>query len=138
MLFDPNNHVVKLCAEGISVEGEEDKALQLFQKAWNDATNDFEKFIAAHYIARHQKSVTDKLIWDKIALSAALKVNDEAIKVHFPSLHLNIGKCYEDLKDLGKATKNYQLALFYANYLPNDGYGNMIKSGILNGLERIL
>lgn len=137
MQFDPNNPIVKLCAEGMNIEGESDKALQLFQQAWNESTNNFEKFISAHYLARQQKSIGDKLKWDEIALNAAIKVDNEEIKTSFPSLYLNIGKCYEDLKDFEKATENYQLALSYADYLPNDGYGKMIKSGIMNGLERV-
>ncbi len=44
------------------------KQTNLFQQAWNDATNDFEKFLAAHYIARHQKSVSDQLHWLETAL----------------------------------------------------------------------
>ena len=28
---------------------------------WNDATADYEIFIAVHYVARHQKTVADKL-----------------------------------------------------------------------------
>lgn len=137
MQFDPNNPIVKLCSEGMSREGESAEALQLFQQAWNEATTDFEKFISAHYMARHQTSILDKLEWDKIALNAAKKVTNEDIQASFSSLYLNIGKCYEDLKDFEKATENYQLALSYVKYLSNDGYGNMIKSGILNGIERV-
>ena len=37
MHFDPDNNVIKLCEQGMSLEAEE-------------------KFIAAHYIARHQDS----------------------------------------------------------------------------------
>ncbi|WP_435353747.1 rRNA adenine methyltransferase [Emticicia sp. SJ17W-69] len=138
MQFDPNNPIVKLCAEGINIEGDASEALQLFQRAWDEATNDFEKFIAAHYVARHQKSTEDKLNWDKIALNAAIKVDNEEIKESFPSLYLNIGKCYEDLKDFENAIENYQLALTYTDHLPNDGYGKMIESAIINGLERVV
>jgi rifampin ADP-ribosylating transferase len=55
----------------------------------------------------------------------------------FPSLYLNIAKCYEDLNDLGNAKRNYELALSFSNLLPDDGYGNMIKGGIKNGIERV-
>ena len=62
MEVDPNNNVVKLCTQGMGLEGEgkPEEARELFIKAWNEATNDFEKFTAAHYVARHQKSVSDK------------------------------------------------------------------------------
>lgn len=61
MQFDTNNTVVKLCAQGIEFEGKGQKkeALQLFQQAWEQASNDVEKFIAAHYVARHQESVQE-------------------------------------------------------------------------------
>ena len=57
MEFNPNNPIVKLCLQGIALEeqGDPKEAGQLFLQAWNKATNDFEKFLAAHYIARHQK-----------------------------------------------------------------------------------
>jgi tetratricopeptide (TPR) repeat protein len=139
MLFDPNNHVVRLCAEGMELEAKSnfDDARNKFIKAWNDATNDFEKFTAAHYVARHQKSVEDKLSWDRTALSFALKIKDENMPANFPSLYLNIAKCLEDLGDFGNAKENYQKALSWVNSLPDNGYGQMIKSGIEKGLERL-
>lgn len=139
MEFDPNNNIVKLCAEGMDMEGKgnNEKASKLFLQAWNEATNDFEKFTAAHYVARHQKSVAGKLKWDETALQLALKINNDTVKGTFPSLYLNIAKCYEDLNDLDNAKKDYELALSFSNQLPDNGYGNMIKSGIMKGIERV-
>jgi rifampin ADP-ribosylating transferase len=139
MEFDPNNKVIMLCAQGMDLEskGQPDGASQLFQQAWNAAENDFEKFTAAHYVARHQPTTADKLKWDETALNLALSMNDDTVKANYPSLYLNIAKCHEDLDDIENAGKNYQLALSFANQLPDDGYGNMIKAGITNGLRRI-
>jgi tetratricopeptide (TPR) repeat protein len=139
MQFDPDNNIIKLCAEGMKneAEGNAAEAARLFYQAWDDATNDFEKFTAAHYVARHQNTVADKLKWDKTALSLALQLDDEKLKASYPSLYLNIAKCYEDLKDLDNAKKNYEVALSYTNLLPDDGYGRMIKSGIISGIDRI-
>ncbi len=112
MEFNPNNHVVKLCLQGMGME-EKDKpeeASKLFHQAWDEATNDFEKFIAAHYVARHQKKVSDKLKWLETALQFALKINNDTVKSAFPSLYLNIAKCYEDIGDSDKAKMNYELA----------------------------
>lgn len=138
MQFDPNNKIVQLCAQGMSFEGEgkTEKAYQLFQQTWNEASNDFEKFTSAHYVAWHQKTVIDKLKWDETALHLALKIEDETMKAHYPSLYLNMAKSYEDLKDFDNAFKNYQSALSFTNALPDDGYGKMIRSGIINGIER--
>jgi tetratricopeptide (TPR) repeat protein len=139
MQVDPNNKIVKLCAQGMEMEGKgnPEEASKYFLQAWNEATNDFEKFTAAHYVARHQKSVADKLNWDETALQLALKINDDTIKGTYPSLYLNIAKCYEDLNDFDNARKNYQLALSFTNLLSDSGYGNMIKGGIMNGIERV-
>lgn len=139
MQFDPENNINKLCAEGMNLEGEgkPEEASALFQKAWNEATNDVEKFTAAHYVARHQKNVSDKLRWDQLSLNFALSVKDEGMKTIFPSLYLNVAKCYEDLGDFTNAEKCYQSALSFTNSLPDEGYGKMIKSGIRSGLERI-
>jgi len=117
MEFNPNNNIVKLCLQGMSME-ERDKpeeASELFLKAWNEAKYDFEKFLAAHYLARHQKKVSDKLKWLETALQFALKINDDSVKSAFPSLYLNIAKCYDDLSDPAKAKKNYELATLFKN-----------------------
>ncbi|HEY1040139.1 MAG TPA: rRNA adenine methyltransferase [Bacteroidia bacterium] len=139
MQFDPNNNIVKLCAEGMNLEGKgkSQEAAALFLQAWNEASNDFEKFTSAHYVARHQKTVSDKLKWDEIALSFALKTNDEQLKGAYPSLYLNIAKCYEDLEDFSNARINYDLAKSFTHVLPDDGYAQMIKAGIDNGIKRV-
>ena len=139
MQFDTNNKIVKLCAEGMELEGQGRKkeALDLFQRAWDEAVNDFEKFTSAHYVARHQETIEAKLKWDETALQLALKIDDDNIRGAYPSLYLNIAKCYEDLGDFDNARKNYRLALSHTGLLPDNGYGNMIKAGIMNGLSRV-
>src|SRR5882672_928906 len=121
MEFDPNNNVVKLCLQGMGMEekGNPEDASKLFLQAWNESTNDFEKFIATHYVARHQKNVSDKLKWLETALQFALKINNDNVKSAFPSLYLNIAKCYEDLSDPDNAKKNYELANS-SRYKPSD------------------
>jgi len=123
MEFSPFNNVVKLCLQGMDMEGKgkPEEALKLFLQGWNEATNDFEKFIAAHYIARHQKTVSEKLKWLETALQFALKLNDDAIKSALPSLYLNIAKCYEDLDDRDKAKENSELANWFKNNTSDKG-----------------
>jgi len=139
MQFDPNNKIVKLCARGMELEGEgkNDEASKVFLEAWEQASDDKEKFTAAHYVARHQQSIADKLAWDETALELALKIKDASVKGAYPSLYLNIAKGYEDLEEFEKAAKNYETALTYTNFLHEDGYGRMIRGGVENGLERI-
>lgn len=121
--MDPDNKIVQLCAKGMEKEGQSQpaEAAELFKQAWGMAESDEEKYIAAHYVARHQSNVTDKLKWDQTALEFALKVNDEKMKGAYPSLYLNIAKCHEDLNDLENAKKHYELALSFTQHLGDDG-----------------
>src|SRR6185436_14761470 len=97
---------------GMALEdkGKPEEASSVFHQAWNEATNDFEKFIAAYYVARHQKNVPDKLKWLETVLQFALRINDGSVKAAFPSLYSNIAKSYQDLHDTDNAKKNYELA----------------------------
>ena len=139
MNFDPKNKIIQICAQGMQMEAEQkqQEAKALFLQAWGEANNDFEKFVAAHYVARHQSSTADKLKWDELALMHASKVNDDNMKANYPSLYLNIAKCHEDLNDFDNAVKNYKLAESFLQNLPGDGYSKMIKAGIEAGISRL-
>src|SRR4030095_11350792 len=121
MEFDPRNNVIHLCVQGMGIEdqGEAEEASRLFIQAWNESTNDFEKYIAAYYVARHQDNVTDRLKWLETSLQFALKVNSVAATSAFPNLYANIAKCYEELDDPDNAKRNYELAKESA-YRPSD------------------
>lgn len=102
-------------------EGKPEEASRLFLQAWNEATNDFEKYLAAYYVARHQKSVPDNLKWLETALQSALKVNNDQVKGAFPYLYSNIAKCYEALGDLDNARKNSDLSALFTSELSDKG-----------------
>jgi tetratricopeptide (TPR) repeat protein len=113
MEFNPNNRVIQLCIQGIHMEetGKLEEAGKLFRQAWDQATNDFEMFTAAWFIARLQPQASDKLKWYKSALQLALNINNEAVKAAFPSIYFDIAKCYEEMDDFGHAKKHHMLAL---------------------------
>jgi len=113
MEFNPNNTVIQLCLQGMNLEDKDqpEKARGLFLQALNEAANDFEKFIAAWFVARGQLNVPDRLNWYQTALQLALKVNNDAVKSAFPSLYSNMAKCYEDLGDADHAKEYRDLAL---------------------------
>ncbi len=138
MDFNADNQVIKLCAEGMELEGvDKMRAGEKFHEAWKLSRTHFEKFTAAHYVARHQSSVSDKLQWDKVALEYALAIEDASVKRVLPSLYLNVAKCFEDLEDYETARAYYNSGASYFDNLPDDGYGAMIKRGIQSGLQRI-
>jgi rifampin ADP-ribosylating transferase len=112
MEFNPNNNVIKLCVQGMYMDenGEPEEARRIFLQAWNESTNDFEKFTAAYYVARQQEDVHDRLKWLETSLQFALKINDVTVAAAFPALYSNISKCYEEMGDLDNAKKNQELA----------------------------
>lgn len=123
MEFSPNNDIVKLCLQGMELEGQgrPEEASAVFLQAWNKATEDFEKFLAAHYVTRHQKSAADKLKWLETSLQLAQKINNDYTKGIFSSLYLNIAQCSEELGDLDGAKKNYELANSFKDKLSDKG-----------------
>jgi rifampin ADP-ribosylating transferase len=123
MDFNPNNGVIKLCLQGIDLEekGKPEEAGKIFLQAWNEAANDFEKFNAAHFTARHQRNAAGKLKWHETALQFALKIKNSSIKAAFPSLYSNIAECYKELGDLKNTKKYYDLAMLYTGKVFDSG-----------------
>ncbi|MEQ8471733.1 MAG: NAD(+)--rifampin ADP-ribosyltransferase [Marinoscillum sp.] len=112
MEFNPNNDIVKLCLQGMAFEEQDNpkEAGKTFLQAWQEATNDFEKFLAAHYLSRHQENTADKLKWLETTLEYALNVNDNTVTSAFPALYANIALCHEGLGEPGKAQKCHELS----------------------------
>jgi tetratricopeptide (TPR) repeat protein len=112
MEFSPNNPVVKLCLQAMELEGKgnSEEAKKLFLQAWREATNEFEKFIAAYFIASQQENASRKLHWFETALQLALSINDEQVNAAFPVLYESVAECYEELNNSERARKNRELA----------------------------
>ena len=112
MDFSANSAVVKLCLAGIGREeaGQAEEAGQLFLQAWNEASNDFEKFLAAHFVARSQTDISERLKWLQTALQFALSADNPGAASALPRLYVNIGRSYEQLHEPDKAKKNHELA----------------------------
>ena len=70
MEFDPNNNIVKLCLQGMAMEENNilDEASNLYHQAWNESQNDFDKFLASHFVSRHQSNILNKINWFTICL----------------------------------------------------------------------
>ena len=107
-----NNPIVKLCIAGTQAEfdGSLDEACELYRQAWEQATDDYEACIAAHYMARCQKAPEEIFHWNLVALERARAVNDERVREFYPSLYLNMGRSHELLGDQAEAEKYYDLA----------------------------
>lgn len=115
MEFSPANIVVKHCLQGMEMEeqGKPEDAGRLFLQAWSEATDDFEKFLAAHYVARQQRDASDRLKWHQTSLHFALRIDDDTINSAVASIYLNMARCYEELGDPDQAKTNHALAVSF-------------------------
>ena len=151
MDFDPNNKVVKLCLHGMDAEekGQPEVAGEIFLQAWNEAANDFEKFLAAFYVVRHQKDAHKKLKWLETTVRCALKVNNDTVKAAFPSLYSGIAKCYEELGDPVNAKRNHEMVISSAGKISDEGpfyhgtkaalkVGDMLTAGSISNYKSTL
>jgi hypothetical protein len=136
--MDPENPVNALCIQGMDAEGEgdPDSARAFFARAWDLRSNHIEAAVAAHYVARHQETPAETLVWNRRALDEALAGDPAAISGLLPSLHLNLGKSYEDTGDTNAARRHYLAAEHAGRALGDDGYGRMIHAGIAAALRR--
>lgn len=112
MNIDTDNPVVRLCLAGTQAEfeGRTHDAKELYRLAWEQATDDFEACISAHYVARHQESPEDRLHWNQVALDRACADADDRVSTFFPSLYLNLGRSHELLNNQEEARRYYALA----------------------------
>ena len=137
--MNPENPVVKLCVQGMECEskGNFEEASKLFLSAWSQSTDNLERCIAAHYVARHQKGPDEALHWNQRSLDYARAVGDETVSGFFPSLYLNMGKAYEDLRRLDDARRFYAKTEEMLTSLPDNQYGRLIRNAVERALERV-
>ena len=110
--MDLNSPAVQLCIAGTQAEYQDrrEDAADLYRQAWDAARDDYEACIAAHYLARFQKTPEDTFFWNREALTRAGAVELERVKDFYPSLYLNMGRSCELLGLLTEAKKYYDLA----------------------------
>lgn len=137
--MDPEDPVVKLCVEGMQAEGRGDvsKARSSFAQAWEAATDDYKRCIAAHYVARHRDTAESTLQWNEKAMRYAESVNDPRVEDFFPSLLLNLGHSHEQLGNRAEAIRFYDLAVARADPLPEGRYGRIVLDAAIAGQRRL-
>lgn len=137
--MDPDNPVVRLCADGMraEVEGRYADAAALFGRAWEQSADDYEACIAAHYVARHQPTDRDTLDWNRVALERADRVDDDRVRDFYPSLYLNLGWSHECLGETAAARRCYTTAARHLDALPAGPYTDMTRRGVEAALRRV-
>lgn len=130
---------MRLCVEGMECEGRGlfDDASRLFLEAWNQSTTDFERCIAAHYVARHETDPHDRLMWNQVSLDHAKAIGDDRVRGFYPSLYLNLGKAHEDLGNREDAKQFYAMSATVLASLPDGRYGSIVRDAVEKALQRV-
>lgn len=137
MRIDGQSEVARLCAEGMSVDGDPAAANALFMQAWESRRDDYEASIAAHFVARHQASPEDTVRWNQLAVDHAEAVHDGRALPLLASLYLNLG---ESLRVTGQSSPALDAAtrgLAALDHLPLDGYRNFVEVGLQRLKDRL-
>ncbi len=112
MSFGPQNPIVRLCIQGMRLEESNHvaEANALFLRAFNEATDDHERFLAAYHVSRLQQEPADQLTWLETALQLASQLDDVSVHAAFPLLHSRIAECHERRNELDDAERHRRLA----------------------------
>lgn len=123
MEFSPNNPVIQRCLQAMAADanGQPEEARKILLQACQEATNDFEKFIAAHLAGRHEQDPHEQLKWLDKALEAGKKADSVSVQTALPSLYRDMARCYDALGDKGKARFNEDLADTLKSQLKDEG-----------------
>ncbi|MBJ7906113.1 hypothetical protein IF655_22740 [Streptomyces sp. DSM 110735] len=99
-----------------------------------------------HYLADLYDDPAQALAWDIRALDAAESLTERRVQAHdtdlqlaafYPSLHLNLADNYRRLGSFTAATEHIDAARHHAPHLPEDGYGDLLRTAIEEVAEAI-
>ncbi len=110
--FDPKHPVVRLCMAGMALEdaGNAGAAAAKFRKAYDEAADDYGRFLAAYHIALRQQDAAERLAWLETSLRCARSLDDEDVRSAYPTLHDAIAASHEALRDPERAARHRALA----------------------------
>jgi len=111
--MDITNPVIQTIIMGTQAEYAKKytEACAFYQQAWELSKDAYEFCIAAHYIARCQKSAKERLHWNQIALDQANSIlHDARIAPFLPSLYLNMGQSLAEMGNFEQSDVYFQKA----------------------------
>lgn len=122
--------------------GDREEARSRFLDLWAEIGEDgdaLHRCTLAHYMADTQDDPSDELAWDLRALSAAEELTDGriaehheslAVRVFYPSLHLNLAADYVKLGRTEAARTHLRRARGAVGALGDDSYGDGVRAAI--------
>ncbi|MFJ7208905.1 hypothetical protein ACIQWR_35915 [Streptomyces sp. NPDC098789] len=124
--------------------GDREEARNRLGDIWNEIGEEgpaLHRCTLAHYMADAQDDPADELAWDLRALNAADGLRQEpiplplpqphsAVRVFYPSLHLNLAADYVKLSRPEAARIHLARARAATGALADDGYGDGVRAAI--------
>jgi hypothetical protein len=109
---DLTRRSVALCATGVQAEFERrlDDARALYAEAWRVASDDYDRCVAAHYVAHLVVDPSEALRWNLIALESAQRAEPGSVAALLPSLYVSLGRSYEMVGDTAGSDHFYAIA----------------------------
>ncbi|WP_225728554.1 MULTISPECIES: hypothetical protein [unclassified Nocardia] len=131
-------------------EGDPDTARRELNEIWQTLRpqgDPLHRCALAHYLADLYDDAAQALAWDIRALDAADSLTDERAKRYheslsvrgfYPSLHLNLADNYRRLGSFDAAAEQLAAARTGLDELPDDEYGNVIRTAVVEVEQAIL
>ena len=136
-----------VAAVGVALGGDRDRGLHELTACWDGTTegDHAKRCVIAHYLADLQDDLAKEVAWDEPAVAAHPFVEDvdlapvgiPSARALGPSLHLNLGDGYLRQGRIEEAQTQLSAGLAAQDALPRDGYGGLIRSGLIRLGDRL-
>ncbi|WP_223881025.1 hypothetical protein [Nesterenkonia ebinurensis] len=134
-------------AIGVALSGEKGQGHKLLLESWRAtaSSNHAQRCVLAHYLADTEEELAKEVAWDEAALGEYRHLEEDSLasigvtsaRGFEPSLRLNLADGYHRLDKLEAAREQLAAGQACAAVLGNDGYGNMIRTGLSNLAQRM-
>jgi hypothetical protein len=134
-------------AIGVALAGDRERGRTSLTACWQGtaAHDAAQRCVLAHYLADVQDDLNDEVAWDEAALAAFADVAETELapigipsaRTLEPSLRLNLGDGYRRQGRFEDAKVHADAGQAVVHLLPDDGYGQMIRTGLASLRARL-
>jgi hypothetical protein len=119
MPFDPNNAIVQRCLRAMA-SADVMQSRRIALEAWEEATDDFERFLAAYHVARFEEHHGERIRWLEISLEHAIRSGDFSARTALGPLHAKLAEAYAERGDGEQAAKHRAFGVSVATSAASD------------------
>jgi hypothetical protein len=135
-------------AIAVALAGDREGGREILAACWKSTAvrDTAQRCVLAHYLADVQDELDDEVAWDEAALTAFADVAETELtpigirsaRALEPSLRLNLGDGYRRQGRFEDARVQADAGQALAHLLPDDGYGQMIRTGLARLQARLV